>query len=216
MKRASFVASAAAVALAPRAVQGQSSPRTVRVGAIPFDPAGEVFYAQERGFFDRAGLTAEITPLTNGGAIATAVFSGALDIGFTNVFSAVTAYGRGIPIAVLAPATLYTHGTPVSAILVRKDAPFRTAKDLEGKTVAVDGLKGLTQIATEAWVDKFGGTSSTLRFVEMPEPTIGDALAQGRVDVGTLQMTNVDLTPQSPNRILGDPYEGIGPTFSPA
>lgn len=214
MKRTHFLAAAAAATFVPSTAGAQA--RTVRVGAIPFDPAAEVFYAQERGFFERAGLAAEITSMTNGGAIATAVFSGALDIGFTNVFSAVTAYGRGIPIAVIAPATQYTHGTPVSAILVRKDAPYKTAKDLNGKTVAVDGLKGLTQIATQAWVDKFGGTSSTLRFVEIPEPNIGDALVQGRIDVGTLQMTNVDLTGQSPNRILGDPYEGIGPTFSPA
>jgi NitT/TauT family transport system substrate-binding protein len=216
MKRAQFAAGAAAVMTAgPRAVWAQSA-RSIRVGAIPFDPAAEVYYAQDQGFFERAGLAVEVTPFTSGGAIATAVVSGALDIGFTNVFSAITAYGRGILIVALALSTSYVVGSPYSAILVLKDAPYRAAKDLNGKTVAVDGLKGLTQIATQAWVDKHGGDSSSLKFVEVPEPNIAEAVRQGRVDAGTLQLTNVDLTGQSPVRSFGDPYEGIAPRFAPA
>lgn len=221
LSRSSFLAGTALAGLAatgPAAAQTAAPPPglRLRVGAIAFDPAGVVFYAQDQGFFDRAGLTVDVMPMTSGGAIAAAVVSGALDVGFTNVFSALTAYGHGIPVDILAPSTIYTRGKPYSAILVAKDAPYRTAKDLNGKTVAVDGIKGLTQIATQAWVDKFGGDSTTLKFVEVPEPSIGAAIGQGRVDAGTLQLTNVDLTPDAPTRILGDPYEGIAPRFYPA
>lgn len=219
LSRSRFLGSSALLALAasgPAAAQTPAPALRLRIGAIPFDPAGVVFYAQDQGFFDRAGLAVDVMPMTSGGAIAAAVVSGALDVGFTNAFSALTAYGHGIPVDILAPSTIYTKGKPYSAILVAKDAPYRTAKDLNGRTVAVDGIKGLTQIATQAWVDKFGGDSMTLKFVEIPEPNIGAAVSQGRVDAGTLQLTNVDLTPQSPTRILGDPYEGIAPRFYPA
>ncbi len=81
--RRAFLAAAAAGVLLPRAVQAQSA--AMRIGAIPFDNAAEVFYAQRLGTFAKNGLNVEITPLTSGGAITAAVAGGSLDIGFSNL-----------------------------------------------------------------------------------------------------------------------------------
>jgi len=54
-----------------------------------------------------------------------------------------------------------------TALVVAKNSPLRTAKDLSGKTIAVNALLGIQQIAAEAWIDKNGGDSTTVKFVEL-------------------------------------------------
>ncbi len=213
--RRRFLAFTTAAVALPAAARAQTGD-LVRIGAIPFDNAGEVFYARQLGTFAKAGLSVEITPMTSGAAITAGVASGALDIGFSNLLSVTTAYSRGIPLVAIAPAALQQTGMGSDAIIVAKDAPYHTGKDLNGKTLGVDGLKGLTDISMEAWIDKNGGDSSTVKVVEVPEPAMGAALAQGRIDAASLQLTNVDFGPASAVRVLADPYEAIGPRFTPS
>jgi NitT/TauT family transport system substrate-binding protein len=69
-------------------------------------------------------------------------------------------------------------------LTVKADSPLKTAKDLNGKTLAVPALSDLTTYATKAWVDSHGGDSTSLKLLEFPFSQIPDALAAGRVDAG--------------------------------
>ena len=215
MNRAQFTLLTAGVAtgLARRA-DAQTAAR-ITLGTIPIDNGAEAFYANDQGFFRKAGLDVDISPMTNGGAIVAAVASGALDIGFTNLFSFVTAYAKGVPITLIAPASLYLSSSPAQALLVRKDSPYKTGKDLNGKIVAVDGLKGITQITAAAWIDQHGGDSSTIHWTEIPLPVMATALAQGRVDAasGVLSFDPLAGTLQGADRVLGYPYDAIASKF---
>jgi NitT/TauT family transport system substrate-binding protein len=187
----------------------------VTVGTIPIDNGAEAFYASDQGFFSKAGLDVDISPMNNGGAIVAAVASGALDIGFTNLFSFVTAYSKGLPVTLIAPASLYLSSSPAQALLVRKDSPYKTGKDLNGKIVACDGLKGITQITAAAWIDQHGGDSSTIQWTEIPLSVMPTALAQGRVDAasGVLSFDPAAGTPEGADRVLGYPYDAIASKF---
>jgi len=70
--------------------------------------------------------------------------------------------------------------------MVPANSPAKTAKDLNGKTFAVNGLKTITQYAPQLWMDKNGGDSSTLKLLEFPISSVADAIAAGRVDSGGL------------------------------
>lgn len=215
MNRASFaVLTAALTAGAMQRATAQTAAH-VSLGTIPIDNGAEAFYADDQGFFRRAGLDVAISPMTNGGAIVAAVASGALNIGFTNLFSFVTAYAKGIPVTLIAPASLYLSSSPAQALLVRKDSPFKTGKDLNGKTVACDGIKGITQITASAWIDRHGGDSTTVKWVEVPLALMPDALAAGRVDAvsGVLSDDPTAGTPQGTDRVLGYPYDAIASRF---
>jgi len=39
--------------------------------------------------------------------------------------------------------------------------------DINGKTIAINGLKNINEIPTDAWIDNNGGDSKTLKFIEM-------------------------------------------------
>lgn len=38
--------------------------------------------------------------------------------------------------------------------MVAKDSPIKGGRDLAGKTIAVNGLQNITQLASMAWIDQ--------------------------------------------------------------
>ena len=59
---------------------------------------------------------------------------------------------------------------------------FRTPADLNGKTLAVAGLGSFAQYSAQYWIDKNGGDSKTVKFVEVSPPEMPAALEAHRVD----------------------------------
>lgn len=166
-------------------VAAQSSP-LVRVVTAPTDMGAQVFYAQDLGLFKQAGLDVQISTIPNGAATLAAIASGADDIGQTNIVSLAVAHERRLPFVIVAPAGVYSSKNPTTMLAVLKNSPLHTAKDLNGKIIAVPGVRSLTDIATEAWVDENGGDGASLKFVEIPFSLVVPALQSARVDAAVL------------------------------
>jgi NitT/TauT family transport system substrate-binding protein len=149
---------------------------------LPADNSAEVYYAEELGFFKDAGLDVHISSMTNSGAIIAALAGGGGDIGNAVVGSVADARGKGIPILYIAPAGLYDSASPTAALVTLKDSPVAKAADLSGKVVAISGLNDLTYFATRAWIDKNGGKSADVKFIELPFPAMTAAVMAHRVD----------------------------------
>lgn len=201
------------IALTPGTAPSQPL-ATIRIATTPIDAGSEPYYAREMGFFKRAGIDVEITPISNGAGVAAAVAGGAADVGQSNVVSLAAAHDRGIPFVIIAPASLYTSKVPQSALVVAKNSPLRTASDLNGKTLAAAGLKTIAQIGPQVWIDRNGGNSATVKWVELPFSATGEAIASGRVDGGLL--SEPELTEAVANgsvRILSYCYDAIGSNF---
>lgn len=182
--RAGAIATVTASALAAARPLRAAPLLPVRLGAMPIDTAAEAFYAIDQGFFTAAGLDVTLTILNNGSAIAAAVSAGALDIGFASPAPIMAAHAGGLPVWFIAPATAW-DGKPNAVLMVVKGSPIHTAADLNGKTVAVAGLHDLTQYTVQSWIDRNGGNSATVQFLELPFAQMGLALEQGRVSAAT-------------------------------
>jgi NitT/TauT family transport system substrate-binding protein len=215
MNRAALLAGGAAalVGAAASTARGRAAgPATIRIGVVASDVSAEPHYAAAAGIYERAGLVPQIETLSGGGAIIAAVASGALDVGFANLTSAAAARERGIPIAVLAPATLYTSKAPVTVLVKARGSKLRTGADLTGKTLAVSTLRGELQVAASLWVDKNGGDSKSVHFVELPFASMAPALAGGRVDAAMI--TEPAMTIQKAQiELLSPAYDAIAPEF---
>jgi NitT/TauT family transport system substrate-binding protein len=184
----------------------------IRVATLGDDGSGEPIFAQSAGFFKRHGLDAEVTTFAGGGAIIAAIAGGSLEVGFANLISAVAAIQRGIPIIVLAPAGLSSPGHATAWLVKARGAKIKTGADLNGKIVAVTTLGGTLQLGAEAWIDKSGGDSRSVHFVEVPTASMAPVLKQGRVDAAML--TEPYLTQSKGEvEILGDAFGAIGPTW---
>jgi NitT/TauT family transport system substrate-binding protein len=199
--------SAAALPLRARAADA------LHIASIPLDAGAEAYYANDLGYFREAGIDAQVDSIPSGAAILSAVASGAIDIGFSNLLSIAVAYKHNIPVTLIAPGSLYTASIPTSVLMVPKDSPAKTARDLNGKTLGVNGLKTITQYAPQLWIDKNGGDSSTVKFVEMTFPQIIEALAANRIDAAIVAVPFITAAKSGGARILSDAYDAIGSRY---
>jgi len=211
--------SAAAVAapLAPRSVAAQTAATPLHLVLFPGETSATAYYALELGLFRAANLAVEIIEVTNGAAGAAAVAGGSADIGFSNPLSIAQGFERGLPFTVLSPAALSVAGRPATngMIVVSKTSPIKTAKDMNGKIFSIDVLGGLPYVSVRTWIDKNGGDSSTVKFVELPFSAMTQAVISGRVDVSEM---NVAYDPQigkpdDPLHLLGNSYEAVAPRY---
>jgi NitT/TauT family transport system substrate-binding protein len=205
---------AAVVLAAGSGGAGAQDLASIRVGDLGYsDASSQPVYAQAAGFFKRNGLDAKITVLQGGGAIIAAIAGGALDAGFSNTVSAAQAIARGIPIVVLVPATVYPAEKPDTLLVKARGSKIKTGADLNGKTVAVTTLQGSLQLCAASWIDKNGGDSKTVHFLELSFTEMGAALKAGRIDAAMLSepvLTNdrADVEP------LGDAFAAIAPQWT--
>ena len=185
----------------------------LRVAGIPIDIAGAAYYALDQGFFSKYGLDVEIVQLANGAVVAAAVAGGSIDIGNGNSIAMSTAHERGIPFKLIAPSGAYNKNDPTSGLVVLDGSPIRTASDLNGKVIAVNGLRNIAEIQTRAWIDKNGGNSSTAQFIEMSFPELGPGVSSGRAAAAEIEEPQLDAALASGLRNLGSPGEAIAPVW---
>jgi NitT/TauT family transport system substrate-binding protein len=211
----SFVRAGAALlafALVALPSGGRAQDAALKVATIPIDTGAEAFYALDQGFFKKAGLDVSIERITNGPAIAAAVASGAVDVGFSNLVSLAIAFKKGVAITLIAPAGMYSSKAPTTTCVVALNSPIKTAKDLNGKVFATNGLKNIGEFGPRAWIDKNGGDSSTVKFVEMPFPDMAGALTQGRIDAAVMAEPTMTES-KGQTRFLSNCYDGIGSNY---
>jgi NitT/TauT family transport system substrate-binding protein len=207
-----IAAAVLALVFAAAPFPGRAQETTLKIATIPIDTGAEAFYALDQGFFKKAGLDVSLERISNGPAIAAAVASGAVDIGFSNLVSLAIAYKRGVAITLIAPAGMYNSKAPTSTCVVALNSPIKTAKDLNGKVFATNGLKNIGEFGPRAWIDKNGGDSATVKFVEMPFPDMAGALTQGRIDAAVMAEPTMTES-KGQTRFLSNCYDGIGTNY---
>jgi NitT/TauT family transport system substrate-binding protein len=189
----------------------------LRIATSPSDLGAEPFYAKDLGLFAKAGLDAQISPISNGAAIAAGVIGGAIDIGWSNVISLAAAHEKGVPFTILATAALFEASAPTSGTLaVLKSSPITSAKDLSGKTIAILGLHNISDLSLREWLDQNGGDSKSVKIVEMPYSAMGDALRSGRVDAASVDTSADPLLgkPGATLRVVANVFAAIAPRFA--
>jgi NitT/TauT family transport system substrate-binding protein len=183
--RRSFLALSAAFGasvLGQASARAQTATLVVRLGIVPSFAAGQAFYAADLGLFKKHALDVQFQTFNNGATIAAAIAGGSLDAGFSDVIGLGAAYLRGFPFAVIAPGFFNTPTAPGYAIVVKGDSPIKEAKDFNGRTIAINAVKSISQLVVQAWVDGNGGDSKTMKFAELPFAQMVPSVAQGTVD----------------------------------
>ncbi len=184
--RSATVAGVAAAVFACAAPGGAQPLQTVHVAGIPVELAGGLYYGVDKGFFKAQGLDVQIVTLSSTAATTQAVATDAVDIGTTNLVSIAVAHEKNVPIVVVAPAGASVTSRALEAIIVAKDSPIKSAKDLEGKTVITSVLHNNLVIETNAWMEKHGADYTSVKWTEAPNPVSGGMVATGKVDASTL------------------------------
>jgi NitT/TauT family transport system substrate-binding protein len=164
--------------------EGSSGPDQVKVGVIPIIDVAPIYLGKQQGFFSKRSIDLSFETAQGGAAIVPGVVSGQFQFGFSNMTSMMIARDRGIDIKVLAAGSSSTgeEGKDFGAVVVKADSPIRSAKDLAGRTVAVNTLKNIGDSTVKSSIRKDGGDAAAVKFVEMPLPDMPAAVENGRVD----------------------------------
>ncbi|MBI2543985.1 MAG: ABC transporter substrate-binding protein [Candidatus Rokubacteria bacterium] len=118
------VAAAAAVLPWDRAL----AQTKLNVGTMKIGDLSPFFLALERAFFKEAGLDINVAAMVGGAAVAPALASGALNIGWSNVVSIYQGHLQGFDYRFIANGAINKRGTnDVFGFQVAVDSPIRSA-----------------------------------------------------------------------------------------
>jgi NitT/TauT family transport system substrate-binding protein len=176
-------------------------------------PSAFLEYGVQEGFFKERDLDVNVTPSQGGATVVPAVVSGDSDIAGSNLVSVLLAQGKDIPVKIVAPGTFVRgkRSQDFSAILAAGDGDIRSPKDLEGKTLAVNTLKNVAELAAKASLAKQGVDVSEIELAEVDFPDMNGALAEGRVDAAFQIEPFVSLALKEGHRVIDRPYVGTKP-----
>lgn len=211
--RAVWLAAGGAVLLVPNIVRAQSVQK-VRLCGVPTDDLTPFFYAQRNGWYQKAGIDIEFVPTASGSAATAAVIAGAYELGKGSLIGSLVAHLRGIPLTVVGNVSVWDPKAPFTLLLTAADSPLHGGGDCNGRIAATAGLNDLAQLAANVWVDKNGGDSKTVKWVEIPNSAQAAALLEHRTDFGSLNEPQLSAALEGGKlRVLGDGNSAISEHF---
>jgi NitT/TauT family transport system substrate-binding protein len=157
--------------------------RAVSIGMLPITPTGAMQVGIDQGFFKKRGIDLKIETAQGGAALIPGVMSGKPQFASSNPVSLLTARDKGLDLKVISHwSSEPEEGDGINGVVALKDSGITSAKDLAGKSVAVNTLKSMGEVTIREAVRKDGGDADKVKFVELGFPDMPAALEAGNVD----------------------------------
>jgi ABC-type nitrate/sulfonate/bicarbonate transport system substrate-binding protein len=186
----------------------------LRIGTAVGDSFAEPYYANDGGFFAKAGFNVDITLFPQAGAILAAYAGGSLDIAVGDSIGLANAYNRGVPFAFFAGSGMYTSSAPTTVLLVAKNSPYRVPKDLEGQTIAIILLASTAEIGLREWMRVNNVDQNKVKLIEMPGSSMPAAATRGVVGAWLgAEPVLTDAVRSGEARVVAKPFDEIGKQF---
>lgn len=186
---------------------------TIKVQDTAGVPAAFLQYGVKQGYFKSRKLDVKVQPSQGGATVIPSVVSGDTDIGGSNLVSVLLAQSKKVPVKIVAPGT-FVRTKPAqdfSGIVVAKDSPVRSPKDLEGKTLAVNTLKNVNDTTVSESLRKQGVDPKQIKLLEVDFPDMTAAVEGGRVDAAMVIEPFLSGAVKGGARIIDRPYTGTRP-----
>ncbi|REE95146.1 ABC transporter substrate-binding protein [Thermomonospora umbrina] len=152
---------------------------TVSVAVLPPADGAAVHVGIGQRYFEAEGLKIRLKPVQQSPpalpALVKDVIAGADHVSFLQ------AHDQGtLKLRVLNEAATLTPD--MMNVVVMPNSPIRTAKDLEGKKVAVNVPDNIQSLTLDAILKADNLDASKIKYVAVPMPQTGAALQKGRID----------------------------------
>jgi NitT/TauT family transport system substrate-binding protein len=152
------------------------------VGVMPISEGAGVQIAISRGLFKAEGLDVKMQVVNGAADLMPKLKGGQIDIGQGGHVGFIQAHAAGTPkLKIVAEASTMTKN--LNGVLVAKDSPIKTPKDLAGKKIANNAASGQNSLLLRATLQPHGVTLDEKRdFVVAPFPAHEQLLKNGKVD----------------------------------
>ncbi|MFE7928383.1 ABC transporter substrate-binding protein [Streptomyces sp. NPDC057456] len=191
---------------------------TVKLGLIPIVDVAPVYLGVKQGFYEKHGLKLSITTAQGGAAIVPGVVSGQFQFGFSNMTSLMVAQSNNVPVQAVSNGIASTgvQGKDFGAITVKKGSALKSAKDLEGKKVAINTLKNINETAVRESVRKAGGDPDRVKFVELAFDQMPAALDSGQIDAAMVVEPALATVKSQGGAEIASPLVDVAPNLTVA
>jgi NitT/TauT family transport system substrate-binding protein len=196
----------------------KGKPATLQVGVIPIADVAPLYLGIKKGFFKQQKLTIKPKQAAGGAAIVASTVSGENQIGFSNTTSLLIANSKNVPVKLIAQGVAGAADTKHAwdAVIVKKGSPIKSAKDLEGKTIAVNTLQNVGPLTINTALKAQGVDYKKVKYAEIPFPDALGALDAGRVDAAWEVEPFVSLGKSQGATPILYPYEQTAPKLTVA
>lgn len=152
---------------------------SVVVAPIHFETT---YIAQQEGYFAEEGLDVEIIAGASPTANIARVVSGEVDITTGSLGTMVTSSAQGVPITMISSNGYTSPDFATSGVLTLTSSDIESVADLEGRTVAIQGLNTGSEIPLFLAAEAAGIDPMSIERVEIASAGMETALVEGTVD----------------------------------
>lgn len=184
----------------------------IRVGHLPIADCAQLYVAIEKGFLEEEGIEVDRIVLASGVKILEALASNSIDVGFSAVAPLILSKARNLDFMALTGGPAENVDHQEHAVLVKKDSPIKTPKDLEGKTIGIVAFRSIDEPFVKEWLELHGVDVSKVRFHEIRFPQMEPTLLTGQVDaVAAIEPFVTKARLGGKTRVLGYNYTEVQP-----
>lgn len=197
----------------PKAEMGDM---TIAVGYIPIVDCLQIYVAEGMGFFEEEGLKITKIAMKGGAAIAPALESGEVAIGWSNSVSIIIAHTKGFDFSFLTPGAVEMEARrPTHSLLVPSNSSIHQIADLYGKKVAINTLGNVNELSILALAEMNGLDGKRISLVELPFPNMEAALANNSVDAALVAepFVTISLSNGSAKNLVPHAHAALGDRF---
>jgi len=152
----------------------------IRVAYVPVATWLPSWVAKEKGFFEKNGLNATLTPIQNL-SLLPPTMGKQFDFAASTAPDLIKAAANGIDVIAVTGGVVESSSKQSMQVIVRKNSGINSPKDLKGKIIATPSTGAIMHVATLSWLKKNGVDPNSIRAVEVPFPNMVDQLKASRV-----------------------------------
>lgn len=159
--------------------------QSLTIATVPTASSAGLYIAQRDGFFQQAGLNVKIVSVGSGAGVTANLLNGSIDVlnGAYAGFIQAEMHGAG-RFHILADG--YASAPSVDQIVVLPGSGITTAKQLSGRTIAVNALNSVAALLVSSTLESQGVPSSQVHLVAIPFPAMPAALKAHHIDAAYL------------------------------
>jgi NitT/TauT family transport system substrate-binding protein len=187
--------------------------KTITVAALPLVDTAGLHIAVQQKFFQAEGLRVQIKPVAQSIQALPALKTGQVDvIAGGNYVTFLQAQSQGtLNLRILAAGA--AAAPRFMGVLTLPNSPIKQAKDLEGRTVAVNIRNNIQSLSLNAILRADHVDPAKVKYLAIPFPQMGAALQKGQVDaVHTAEPFGTDMVRKLGATMVVD--GGSGPAVS--
>jgi NitT/TauT family transport system substrate-binding protein len=188
---------------------GRDKQKTITVAALPLVDTAGLHIAVQQKLFEAEGLRVQIKPVAQSIQALPALKTGQVDvIAGGNYVTFLQANEQGtLSLRILAPGAAVAPR--FMSVLTMPNSPIKQAKDLEGRTVAVNILNNIQSLSLNAILKTDHVDPAKVKYRAVPFPQMGAALQKGQIDaVHAAEPFATDLAQKLHARVVVDGGSG--------